>query len=134
MTPADPHLRAAHALIAAAKARGGVNGLGQLEAHGLVRQSAGAADTTPQSWQAARAALDAIAAGKGAEVVAAALGRPAGDAAGYPAHLYGVAAGGDKPSQWVSPARRRALLRRSSLGRAVLGSPGQSATGTSPTT
>ena len=125
-----PSHAAARAILAKVKERGGVKNLGHLEAHGLVRGAMGVEDTSPATWQATRAALDAIYAGADTpEAVAKAVGdahaKPAG---AYPASLYGAGepsgptdGGVKKPSQWVHPARRKALLAASGLGRAVLG-------------
>jgi hypothetical protein len=129
MNTPDEHLAAARAILAKVRERGGVENVGHLDAHGAVRQALGVETTDPATWQATRAALDAIYAGASdpaavAKAVAAAHTKPDET---YPASLYGAGepsgpsdGGVNKPSQWMSPERRKALLRASRLGRAVV--------------
>lgn len=122
------HRAAAKAVLAKIRERGGVQNLGHLEAHGLVRQALGVAETSPATWRATRAALDAATAGADEAGVARAIEQAHGDPspeAGFPASLYGTGPPG-KPSQYVTPARRAALLRASPLGRATLAGSGPS--------
>lgn len=120
----SPYETAAAALLAKIDERGGADGVGHLDAHGVVRQALGVETTSPTTWRATRAGLDAARkAGATAITVAAAI--KAGHANDgpeepFPASLYGT---GDvnKPSQWVTPERRAALLGQTPLGREVLG-------------
>lgn len=132
----SPHLTAARALLAKIRERGGVKHVGHLDAHSVVRGAYGTETTSPYTWQATRAALDSIYAGRDDErSVADAIGGAHAKAGGtYPASLYGTGeptgpsdGGVQKPSQWMSPERRRELLTASRLGRSVMGHPGDHA-------
>ena len=107
-------LAAARAILARVRQRGGANNVGHLDAHELLRRAMGVTTTSPATWQATRAALDEAIVAK---AIAVAHGNPNGK---YPANLYNAGPPTDKPSQWVSPERRRELLNASRLGRTVL--------------
>ena len=125
----DKYLSAARALLAKVRERGGVKNVGHLDAHGAVREALGVETTSPHTWQATRAAMDAIYRGAADEAsVAGAIGQAHRHPdETYPASLYGTGeptgpsdGGVHKESQWMDPDRRRRLLAASVLGRAAL--------------